>query len=92
MRRTGLQGARRGRRFITTRHDDSVAPAPEVEPNSRANRPDELWVVDFTYVPTWAGMRSPRSSPTSILAGSWAGAPPHGCRPSLPSDALGMAL
>jgi putative transposase len=24
-------------------------------PNFVASRPDELWVADITYIPTWAG-------------------------------------
>lgn len=47
MRQQGLRGIRRGKQFVTTRPD---AAAP------RADRPNELWVVDFTYLATWAGM------------------------------------
>lgn len=57
MRRAGLQGARRGRRFVTTKPDASAQRPPDrVERNFHADRPNELWVVDFTYVPTWSGM------------------------------------
>lgn len=57
MRTQGLRGIRRGKQFITTRPDSSALRAPDhVQREFRANRPNELWVVDFTYVPTWSGM------------------------------------
>jgi putative transposase len=56
MRVNGLQGARRGRRFVTTKADRAAARPPDlVERDFAATRPNELWVVDFTYVPTWSG-------------------------------------
>lgn len=56
MKRLGLQGARRGRRVRTT-VASAAQPCPRdlVNRNFRAQRPDELWVVDFTYVSTWQG-------------------------------------
>ena len=57
MRKAALAGARRGRQFVTTRPDASAARPPDlVERNFHAERPNQLWVVDFTYVPTWSGM------------------------------------
>ena len=57
MRVDGLHGARRGRTVRTTRPDgQAVRPPDLVQRHFRASRPNELWVVDFTYVPTWAGM------------------------------------
>ena len=57
MRQRGLRGIRRGKQFITTRPDESaLRPADHVQRQFRADRPNELWVVDFTYVPTWSGM------------------------------------
>ena len=57
MRANGLVGARRDKRVRTTRPDASAArPADLVQRQFRASRPNELWVVDFTYVPTWSGM------------------------------------
>ena len=52
----GLHGVVRGATTRTTRAD-AAAPRPEdlVERRFRAERPDQLWVVDFTYVATWAG-------------------------------------
>jgi putative transposase len=56
MRAEGLEGAVRGATKRTTRPDPGVArPADLVERKFTAERPDQLWVVDFTYVATWAG-------------------------------------
>jgi transposase InsO family protein len=57
MRRQGLEGVRRGRRVRTTL-SDKTAPCPldKVNRHFTADRPNRLWVGDFTYVPTWAGM------------------------------------
>ena len=57
MRQQGLRGIRRGKQFVTTRPDSSSTRAPDhVQRCFRADRPNELWVVDFTYVPTWSRM------------------------------------
>ncbi|MEI7546835.1 MAG: IS3 family transposase, partial [Actinomycetota bacterium] len=41
---------------ITTRSDKSSPRAPDlVNRRFRAERPNQLWVCDFTYVPTWSG-------------------------------------
>ena len=56
MRQDGLAGAVRGARTRTTRPDPKAArPQDLVERKFVAQRPDQLWVVDFTYVPTWVG-------------------------------------
>ena len=57
MRTMGIEGASR-RRFktATTRRDAEARPAPDlVGRDFSADGPDELWVADITYVPTWAG-------------------------------------
>jgi len=56
MGRAGLHGVVRGASTRTTR-PDPAAPRPEdlVERRFTADSPNQLWVVDFTYVPTWAG-------------------------------------
>jgi putative transposase len=56
MRRHGWQGARRGKRVRTTL-PDAKAPCPldRVHRQFRAERPNQLWVSDFTYVSTWQG-------------------------------------
>ena len=57
MRREGLRGARRGRRTVTTRPDPAAErPTDLVNRDFTATRPNRLWVVDFTYVATRAGM------------------------------------
>ena len=56
MSRLGLQGARRGKRVRTTVPDQSVpCPLDRVNRQFIADRPDQLWVSDFTYVSTWQG-------------------------------------
>ena len=56
MRAQGLAGAVRGATRRTTRPDPRVARAEDlVERRFTAERPNQLWVVDFTYVPTWVG-------------------------------------
>jgi transposase InsO family protein len=56
MRRMGLQGVVRGRRCRTTIADASAAlPGDLVKRDFRAERPNQLWVADFTYVATWSG-------------------------------------
>jgi putative transposase len=56
MREMGLQGIVRGRTKRTT-VSDKAAPCPldRVNRNFKAERPNALWVADFTYVATWAG-------------------------------------
>jgi len=57
MRQMGLEGARRGRRFKRTTVVDPRAPKPIdlVQRQFQADGPNQLWVADLTYVPTWAG-------------------------------------
>ena len=57
MRAMGLQGAVRGRAWVTTTHPASAAdrPADLVDRNFTATQPNQLWVADFTYEATWAG-------------------------------------
>lgn len=56
MRRLGLQGVIRGR-VVRTTFSDKAAPSPldRVNRHFRADRPNQLWVSDFTYVSTWQG-------------------------------------
>ena len=56
MRQMGLQGAVRGRKFKTTTGvDGQDRPSDLVQREFRAVRPNQLWVADITYVPTWSG-------------------------------------
>lgn len=56
MRRLGLQGVRRGK-VVRTTIPDGKAPCPldRVNRQFKADRPNRLWVSDFTYVSTWQG-------------------------------------
>ena len=56
MRANGLQGVHRRKKGRTTIRDEYRAPAPDlVDRNFKAERPDQLWVADITYVRTWQG-------------------------------------
>jgi putative transposase len=57
MRRHGIRGVSRRRAWcVTTRRDKRQRPAPDlVERKFTADGPNQLWVADMTYVPTWAG-------------------------------------
>ena len=56
MRKLGLQGVRRGK-IVRTTVSNTKAPCPldKVNRQFRADRPNQLWVSDFTYVSTWQG-------------------------------------
>lgn len=56
MRQDGLVGVTRRRWTVTTRPGRNARAAPDrVERDFTADRPDQLWVADITYVPTWVG-------------------------------------
>lgn len=57
MKAMGLQGAVRGKKVITTTPDTSQ-PCPDDKVNRQfvAIAPNRLWISDFTYVSSWAGM------------------------------------
>jgi len=56
MGRLSLQGARRGKTVRTTVPDRSApCPLDRVNRQFKAERPNQLWVSDFTYVSTWQG-------------------------------------
>ncbi|KHJ59181.1 IS3 family transposase, partial [Burkholderia glumae] len=56
MKLQGLRGAVRGKRVRTTNPDTSAArPLDRVNRRFKAERPNQLWVSDFTYVSTWQG-------------------------------------
>jgi putative transposase len=58
MRQTGIQGAkRRGKPWRTTTPDPSAMRAPDlVDRDFSADRPDGLWLADFTYLRCWEGV------------------------------------
>ena len=56
MRDVGLHGVVRGKVVRTTISDPSTpCPSDKVNRQFRADRPNQLWVSDFTYVSTWQG-------------------------------------
>ena len=93
MRQQGLRGVRRGKQFITTK-PDPVAPRADDHVNREfhADRPNELWVVDFTYVATWPGMAF-TAFVTDVFSRRIVGwRTMHSMPTDLPLDALEMAL
>ena len=57
MRKPGLRGVRRGGYKVRTTRSDPSQDRPEdlVNRDFAPDAPDRLWVVDFTFVSTWAG-------------------------------------
>mgnify|MGYP001824055878 FL=1 len=56
MRAMGLAGVRRGKTCVTTvSNPKAPCPLDKVNREFRVSRPNALWVVDFTYVHSWAG-------------------------------------
>jgi transposase InsO family protein len=56
MKKMALQGVIRGKRVRTTIADKGApCPLDHVNRQFRVERPNVLWVSDFTYVPTWTG-------------------------------------
>ncbi|MEO9101946.1 MAG: IS3 family transposase [Burkholderiaceae bacterium] len=56
MRRHGLRGVIRGKVVRTTVSDaQALRPLDRVNRQFSAQRPNQLWVSDFTYVSTWQG-------------------------------------
>ncbi|HMT91105.1 MAG TPA: IS3 family transposase [Dermatophilaceae bacterium] len=56
MRTLGLSGVVRAKKVYTTVADPDVVRAPDLlDRDFTSDRPDRVWVADFTYVRTWAG-------------------------------------
>jgi putative transposase len=56
MRERKIAGASRRKGFKTTIRDRDARPAPDlVERKFSATAPNQLWVADITYIPTWNG-------------------------------------
>jgi len=56
MRELGIQGvSRRGKRKAKKSASEMPAAPDLVKRDFTAERPDELWVADITYIPTWEG-------------------------------------
>ena len=57
MRAAGIEGVRRTKRVRTTQADPGMPRQPDlVSRDFTATAPNQLWVTDLTYVPTWAGV------------------------------------
>ena len=93
MRTAGLRGVRRGKAFVTTRSDSAATRPPDlVARDFTAARPNQLWVVDFTYVPTWSGMAF-TAFVSDVFSRRIVGWRTSSSMPTeLPLDALEMAL
>ena len=56
MREVGITGMSRRRTTRTTIRARDERPAPDlVDRDFTADTPNQLWVADITYIPTWAG-------------------------------------
>ena len=56
MRQNGIRGATLRKYVVTTQSDPQAAKAIDlVERRFFADAPDQLWVADMTYIPTWSG-------------------------------------
>jgi putative transposase len=56
MRQNGIRGATLRKYVVTTQSDpDAAKPIDLVERRFFAHAPDQLWVADMTYIPTWSG-------------------------------------
>ena len=56
MRVSNTVGVSRRKSIHTTRRDPAARPAPDlVDRKFSASGPNQLWVADITYIPTWAG-------------------------------------
>ena len=56
MRTAGIEGIRRRKRVRTTRPEPTAARHPDlVGRDFTATAPNQLWVMDLTYVATWSG-------------------------------------
>ena len=56
MRELGIEGVSRRKCTRTTKRREDARPAPDlVDRDFTAEAPNQLWVADITYCPTWAG-------------------------------------
>ena len=93
MRRDGLHGIRRGKRWRTTIADPAAPrPADLVDRRFVAERPNQLWVADITYVTSWTG-RCYAAFVTDVYSRMIVGwALTTHLRTELPLEALEMAI
>ena len=93
MKAAALVGVSRRKGTRTTIREDRVRPANDlVDRNFRADQPNQLWVADITYVPTWAGFIYP-----SVVLDAWSRrivgwSMGHDLKAQLVIDAMNMAI
>ncbi len=93
MKAASLAGVSRRKSTITTRRDRSARPAPDLlNRKFAADGPNQVWVADITYVPTWIGFLY-----LAVVLDVWSRkivgwAMESHLRTSLVTDALDMAL
>jgi putative transposase len=57
LKQAALQGVSRRKWPVTTTRAEHARPAPDlVQRQFAATGPNQLWVADITYIPTWAGL------------------------------------
>jgi putative transposase len=78
MAELGLAGATRGKARRTTIADPAALRRDDlVHRQFGPAAPNRLWVAELTYVWTWSGSPTSRSSPMPTPGGSWAGGSPR---------------
>jgi len=92
MRQAGLRGICRRKGFRTTQRGKEAVSMDLVKRNFAADGPNQLWVADITFVPTWAGFLF-----LSVVMDVWSRrivgwSMANHLRTSLVLDALEMAL
>lgn len=93
MKATGIVGVSRRKTARTTFRDERVRPACNlVDRNFYADEPNQLWVADITYVPTWAGFLYLAVVLDAFSRRIVGWAMGHNLKAQLVLDALNMAL
>jgi len=93
MKAAGIAGVSRRKAARTTFRDERIRPALDlVDRNFHAERPNQLWVADITYVPTWAGFLYLAVVLDAFSRRIVGWAMGHDLKTQLVLDALNMAL
>jgi putative transposase len=93
MKAARLVGVSRRKGTRTTIRDERVRPARDlVDRNFHAEEPNQLWVADITYIPTWAGFLYLAVVLDAFSRRIVGWAMGHDLRSQLVLDALNMAL
>ena len=93
MKAAGIAGVSRRKSARTTVRDERVRPASDlVDRNFHAEAPDQLWVADITYVPTWSGFLYLAVVLDAFSRRIVGWAMSHSLKTQLVLDALNMAI